>query len=189
MHAWQVDFAVWCSYKYLNAGPGAAGGAFIHQNHIHQQDLFRLGGWWGNDEGTRFNMEKGYVPKPDANGWNLSTAQVFNMVGLKASMDIFKDTSILDIRSKSIRLTGYLEYLLDKLSPPGMQIITPKDPQQRGAQLSLLFGKEGKEIHSKLANEGILADYREPGVIRVAPAPMYNSFEEVFRFYEVFLQL
>jgi kynureninase len=185
LHNWNADFAVWCSYKYLNAGPGAASGVYIHAKYANDKNYGRLGGWWGNDERTRFKMEKGFKPKAGAGGWQLSTAQVMNMVALKASLKLFEDAGIKNIRKKSILLTGYLEFLLQQLSNVKFEIITPADPQQRGAQLSLYFRRDAKAIHQKLADNAVIADYREPGVIRVAPAPLYNSFKEVYRFYEI----
>ena len=185
LHEWDVDFAVWCSYKYLNGGPGAAGGAYVHEHYAQDADRIRMGGWWGNDEATRFKMEKGFIAKPDASGWNISTAQVFNMVALKASLELFEKTNMEAIRTKSFELTAYLEFLLQQLSTISFEIITPEEPERRGAQLSLYFKEKGKEIHQKMIDSGIIVDYREPGVIRVAPAPLYNSFEDVFRFYEI----
>lgn len=185
LHTWDVDFAVWCSYKYLNGGPGATGGAYVHERYASDKEHIRLGGWWGNEESTRFRMEKGFIPKPDANGWNLSTAQVFNMVALKSSLEIFDKTNMEELHSKSKELTAYLEFLLSLIPNIGLEIITPSQPHQRGAQLSLYFPEKGKQIHQKMLDAGIIVDYREPGVIRVAPAPLYNSFEEVFRFYEI----
>lgn len=185
LHDWDVDFAVWCSYKYLNGGPGAVGGAYVHERYAKNSSQKRLGGWWANDEKTRFLMKKGFEPKPDANGWNLSTAQVFNMVALKASLEIFERTSIQDLRKKSIELTGYLEYAIHGLPHIHPQVITPIDPAKRGAQLSLYFPENGREIFERMIQEGIIVDYREPGVVRVAPAPLYNSFEDVFRFKEL----
>lgn len=185
LHAWNVDFAVWCSYKYLNAGPGAVGGVFIHTNHAANTGTPRLGGWWGNEEKERFKMEKGFVPKANASGWNLSTAQVFNTVALKASLELFDQAGMTAIRKKSIALTAYLEFLLKQLTNISFEIITPEDPEQRGAQLSLFFNSQGKAIHNKMMESGIIVDYREPGVIRVAPAPLYCSFEDVYRFYEI----
>ena len=185
LNAWNVDFAVWCSYKYLNAGPGAVGGVFVHEKHATNIDTPRLGGWWGNDEATRFKMEKGFVAKPTASGWNMSTSQVFNTVCLKASLSIFEEAGIQNLRSKSIALTGYLAYLLEQLSALSFTLITPSDPNQRGAQLCLFFEEKGKEIYQKMKDHGIVVDYREPGVIRVAPAPLYCSFEDVYRFYEI----
>ena len=184
LHKWNVDFAVWCSYKYLNAGPGAVSGIFIHTKHAGNKNMQRLGGWWGNAESTRFKMKKGFQPKTGVDGWQLSTAQVFNMVSLKASLGIFEKAGIRNLRKKSILLTAYLEYLLNQLTNLKFEIITPAHPLQRGAQLSLYFKEKGKEIHQALSSKGIIVDYREPGVIRVAPAPLYNSFKEVYRFYE-----
>lgn len=185
LHNWNVDFAVWCSYKYLNAGPGAVGGVFVHERFSKDTAIQRLGGWWGNDEKTRFKMEKGFLPKTGAAGWNLSTAQVFNTVCLKASLELFEEAGMDRLRTKSIRLTGYLASLLHQLPNLTFEIITPAAPEDRGAQLSLYFRQKGKEIHNKMIENGIIVDYREPGVIRVAPAPMYCSFADVYRFYEI----
>jgi kynureninase len=185
LHAWNVDFAVWCSYKYLNGGPGAVGGVFVHQKHAQNVALNRMAGWWGNDEKSRFKMEKGFHAKPDASGWCLSTSQVFNTVCLKASLEMFEEAGIENIRNKSIALTGYLEYLLHQLPHLDFEIITPSNPLERGAQLSLFFKEKGREIHDKMIASGIIVDYREPGVIRVAPAPLYCSFQDVYRFCEI----
>ncbi|MES2371264.1 MAG: kynureninase [Bacteroidota bacterium] len=185
LHYWKVDFAVWCSYKYLNAGPGAVGGVYVNEYFASDVRTPRLGGWWGNDEKTRFKMEKGFIPKTNAGGWNISTAQVFNMVCLKASLELFDKAGIEKLRAKSMRLTAYLEYLLHQLPNLQFEIITPVDAESRGAQLSLYFTERGREIHDKMIESGIIVDYREPGVIRVAPSPMYCSFEDVYRFYEI----
>ncbi|MCW3088364.1 MAG: kynU [Sediminibacterium sp.] len=185
LHDWKVDFAAWCSYKYLNGGPGAVGGVYVHEHFATDVRTPRLGGWWGNDEKTRFKMEKGFIPKTNASGWNISTAQVFNTVCLKASLEMFDKAGIEKLRSKSVQLTGYLEYLLHQLPNIHFEIITPADAESRGAQLCLYFTEQGKEIHTKMLDNGIVVDYREPGVIRVAPSPMYCSFEDVYRFYEI----
>nr|WP_294994402.1 kynureninase [uncultured Sediminibacterium sp.] len=185
LHDIDADFAVWCSYKYLNAGPGAIGGVFVHEKHASNAATPRLAGWWGNDEQTRFKMEKGFIPKTNATGWNISTSQVFNTVCLKASLELFETAGIDRLRKKSIHLTAYLEYLLKELKHINFEIITPADPEQRGAQLCLYFKENGRAIHDKMISSGIIVDYREPGVIRVAPAPMYCSFEDVYRFYEI----
>lgn len=185
LHDWKVDFAVWCSYKYLNAGPGAVGGVYVNEYFANDVRTPRLGGWWGNDEKTRFKMEKGFIPKTNAGGWNISTAQVFNMVCLKASLELFDRAGMKKLRVKSVDLTAYLEYLLHQLPNLKFEIITPVDAESRGAQLSLYFKEQGKEIHDKMIESGIIVDYREPGVIRVAPAPMYCSFVDVYRFYEI----
>jgi len=185
LHDWDVDFAVWCSYKYLNGGPGAVGGAYIHERYAGDRDYTRLGGWWGNEEATRFKMEKGFIAKSNASGWNMSTSQVFNMTALKASLRDFEEAGIERLRTKSLQLTAWLEFLLGQLKNIPFNIITPTDPARRGAQLSLFFQERGKEIHQRMTDAGIIVDYREPGVIRVAPAPLYNSFEDVFRFYQI----
>ena len=185
LHDWNVDFAVWCSYKYLNAGPGAVGGVFVHEKHAANVDINRMAGWWGNDEKLRFKMEKGFVPKPDASGWCVSTSQVFNTVCLKASLEIFEEAGMENIRAKSVQLTAYLEFLLNQIPNFNFEIITPVDANQRGSQLSLYFRENGKAIHDKMIANGIIVDYREPGVIRVAPAPLYCGYEDVYRFYEI----
>lgn len=185
LHEWEVDFAAWCSYKYLNAGPGAVGGVYVHERYASNPQTPRLGGWWGNDEKERFKMEKGFIPKTNASGWNISTAQVFNTVALKASLELFDNAGMERLRAKSVQLTAYLEYLLHQLPNLAFEIITPADAAERGAQLSLYFSERGKEIHNKMIESGIIVDYREPGVIRVAPAPMYVSFADVYRFYEI----
>jgi kynureninase len=185
LHDWKVDFAVWCSYKYLNGGPGAVGGAFIHEKHARNRNQQRLGGWWGNEEATRFKMEKGFEPKGRAEGWQLSTAQVFNMVALKASLELFESAGMAALRDKSIKLTNYLEFLLKQIVNINFEIITPKNCKERGAQLSLLFHDRGKDIQQKMTDAGIIVDWREPGVIRISPAPLYNSFGDVFHFYEI----
>lgn len=185
LHDWEVDFAVWCSYKYLNGGPGAVGGAFIHERHARDIDRQRLGGWWGNEESTRFKMEKGFKPKSRAEGWQISTAQVFNMVALKASLELFESAGMAALRDKSIKLTNYLEFLLKHIENIKFEIITPKNCKERGAQLSLLFHDKGREIQQKMTDAGIIVDWREPGVIRISPAPLYNSYGDVFHFYEI----
>jgi kynureninase len=189
MHDWGADFAVWCSYKYLNGGPGAVGGAYIHERFSSDPSLPRLGGWWGNDETSRFEMQKGFIPKPDAEGWSMSTAQVFNMVSLKASLALFEEAGIERLQAKSRRLTGYLYDLLQKLAGGRLEIITPADPERRGAQLSVFLGEKAKDIQQQLIARGVVTDFREPGVIRISPAPLYNSFEDVFRFSQILGQL
>jgi kynureninase len=185
LHDWKVDFAVWCSYKYLNGGPGAVGGAFVHEKHARNRNQQRLGGWWGNEEATRFKMEKGFEPKGRAEGWQLSTAQVFNMVALKASLELFESAGMAALRDKSIKLTNYLEFLLKQIENINFEIITPKNCKERGAQLSLLFHDRGKDIQQKMTEAGLIVDWREPGVIRISPAPLYNSYGDVFHFYEI----
>ncbi len=185
LHNWDVDFACWCSYKYLNSGPGGVGGIFVHEKHGNNPDTPRLAGWWGNDESSRFKMKKGFVPAQGAASWQMSNAPVFNMVSHKASLDIFDKLTIEKLREKSLQLTAYLEFLLSQLSHLKFEIITPKEPHRRGAQLSMLFAEKGKEVFEHLEKNGVIADWREPNVIRVAPVPMYNSFEDVYKLYEV----
>ena len=189
LHDWKVDFACWCSYKYLNSGPGGVAGAFIHQAH-ESADLPRLAGWWGHNKEVRFKMEKGFVPMKGAEGWQLSNAPVLSMAACKASLDIFDEVGMEALATKRDALTGYLEFLIDELnSRQGkyqLEIITPRDKKQRGAQLSLLaHGGDAKSFFNRLTKEGVIADWREPNVIRVAPAPLYNSFEDVYRLVEV----
>lgn len=185
LHDWNVDFAVWCSYKYLNGGPGAVGGVFIHEKFTQDISTQRMAGWWGNEENIRFKMEKGFIPKTNASGWNISTAQVFNTVCLKASLEVFDAAGMQAIRAKSLQLTSWLEFLLLQLTNLQFEIITPTDANARGAQLSLYFAQNGKAIQEAMLQKGIIVDYREPGVIRVAPAPLYCSYSDVFKFYEI----
>ncbi|MEZ5047376.1 MAG: kynureninase [Chitinophagaceae bacterium] len=185
LHDWQVDFACWCSYKYLNAGPGAVGGFYIHEKHIKNPKTFRLAGWWGYDEKTRFDMKKGFKPMKNAGSWQMSNAQVFNMASLRASLDIFDQVHMSDLVEKSMLLTSYTELLLSQIKHLKFEIITPTNPLERGCQLSLLFKSKGKIVFDTLTKCGVIADWRKPNVIRIAPVPLYNSFEDVYRFYEI----
>ena len=184
LHDWGVDFAVWCSYKYLNSGPGSNSGVFIHEKHASDPDLPRFAGWWGHDEKERFLMQKGFKPSPGADGWQVSNANILPLAAQRASLDMFAEAGMEALRQKSLRLTGYLEFLIQEVSSQEnrLQIITPSDPQQRGCQLSLFVEKNGRELFDKISKAGVVADWREPNVIRVAPTPMYNSFTDVFRF-------
>lgn len=189
MHDWEVDFACLCSYKYLNSGPGGVGAIYVHEKWGNDPSVLRLAGWWGNEESSRFEMKKGFIPAKGARSWQMSNAPVFNMVGLKASLDIMDNTSMTDLRKKSRMLTAYLEYLLKSLTHLSFTIITPEDPDKRGAQLSLLFQKDGKKVFNALTDAGVIADWREPDVIRIAPVPLYNTFAEAYRFYEILMGL
>jgi kynureninase len=189
LHDWDVDFATWCSYKYLNSGPGGVSGVFVHERWADKPELPRLGGWWGHEEGSRFQMKKGFKPAYGAAGWQLSNAQILPMAVHKASLDIFDEVGMQALRAKSDQLTAFLEFLIldnmAKASDCSFTIITPSDPTQRGAQISMLALKEGKSLFEKILANGIIADWREPNVIRIAPVPLYNTYEEVFRFVEV----
>ncbi|MEP3389226.1 MAG: kynureninase [Reichenbachiella sp.] len=191
LHDDQVDFAVWCSYKYLNSGPGSVSGVFVHERHSKKPDLPRFAGWWGHDESQRFQMKKGFVPMEGADAWQLSNVNVLPSAAHLASLEIFSEAGIENLRKKSIELTGYMEFLLNELNgeEEKIQIITPADPKQRGAQLSLCLAHGGKDLFNKLGENGIIADWREPNVIRVAAVPMYNSFEDVWRFVDLLKKL
>jgi len=184
LHDWDVDFATWCSYKYLNSGPGGVSGVFIHQKHHNNPDIPRFAGWWGHDEKTRFKMDKTFVPIASAAGWQMSNAQILPMAAHWASLEIFEEVGMEALRRKSEKLTSYLEQLLDE-GDFGFEIITPRDVSQRGCQLSLLTGDNGKELFKKLQAHGVIADWREPNVIRIAPVPLYNSYEDCWRFVEI----
>jgi kynureninase len=185
LHDWDVDFAVWCSYKYLNAGPGAVAGAFVHERHATNTKLSRLAGWFGNDPNTRFrlHLEAEFVPVPSADGWQISNPPIFAMAPLRASLAIFDDAGGMEpLRAKSIRLTNYLEFLLTEIGSKKFTVITPRNPDERGCQLSILAHEHPKELFSKLQAADVKCDFREPNVIRVAPTPLYNTFHEVWRF-------
>ena len=185
LHDWGADFACWCSYKYLNSGPGGVGGAFVHRHHGNNPKIFRLAGWWGNEEETRFKMKKGFFPQQGAASWQMSNAPVFNMIAHRASLDIYDKAGMAALREKSLNLTAYLEFLLGELKTLPFSVITPREPQQRGCQISMLFHERGREVFDALTDAGIVADWREPDVIRVAPVPLYNTYEDVYRLYEV----
>ena len=185
LHEWKVDFACWCSYKYLNSGPGGVGGVYVHEKYGNDPYFFRLAGWWGNDEKTRFKMQKGFVPQKGAASWQMSNAPVFNMVAHNASLDVFDKAGMKELQDKSRKLTGYLEFLLRQITHLKFEIITPSDPARRGAQISMLFAERGREVFDHLTENGVIADWREPNVIRVAPVPLYNTFEDVYMLYEM----
>ncbi len=178
LHGWDVDFAAWCSYKYLNGGPGGVAGAFVHERHASDTSLPRFAGWWGNDPATRFRMDPVFVPVPTADAWQLSNAPVLPMAVLDESLAIFREAGMDRLRAKSRGLTAYLEYLIRE-NLPGITVITPSHPDERGCQLSLIV-PGGKGLHRHLEERGVVTDWREPDVIRVAPVPLYNSFEDVY---------
>jgi kynureninase len=191
LHDWNVDFAVWCSYKYLNAGPGAVAGAFVHERHATNRSLPRLAGWFGNDPNTRFrlHLEPEFIPVASADGWQISNPPVLSMAPLRASLAIFDEAGGMEsLRTKSVRLTSYLEFLLSEIGSKKFDIITPRDPNGRGCQLSILAHEHPKQSHEQLVAAGVKCDFREPNVIRVAPTPLYNTFHDVWRFATILVE-
>jgi kynureninase len=187
LHDWQVDFAVWCSYKYLNSGPGAVAGCFVHETHGRNVGLPRLAGWWGNDPATRFQMhlQSEFVPRPGADGWQVSNPPILALAPLRASLSLFEEAGLPALRAKSELLTSYLLDLLDRLPVGRFEVLTPRDPAQRGCQISLLVHDRPQDLVRALEAEGVVCDFREPNVIRVAPVPLYNTFKEVWTFAQV----
>lgn len=187
LHDWDVDFACWCSYKYLNSGPGGVSGVYIHQKHIADKSIQRFAGWWGHTKETRFRMEKGFEPIPTAEGWQLSNAPVLSMAAHKASLDIFTEAGMKNLFVKGQLLSDYLMFILADINASSnekvIEVITP--PHAKGCQVSMLMLKKGKEIFDALKQNGVLADWREPNVIRVAPVPLYNTFTDVFMFGQI----
>jgi len=188
LHDWQVDFAAWCHYKYGNAGPGAPAGLFVHEKHLGPEPLPRLGGWWGNDPATRFRMQLDpeFVPRADAAGWQLSCPSALAMAPLGPALDLLSEAGTGPLRDKSVRLTAYLEWLLDTWLPDpdsgdSWELLTPRDPERRGAQLSLRILRDPAGFRDRLQAAGVMADFREPDVVRLAPAPLFNSFLDVWR--------
>ena len=180
LHNSGVDFAAWCTYKYLNAGPGSLGGVFVHERYAHDKTLKRFAGWWGQNKDTRFDMRKPLDLIPGAEGWQLSNPPILSMAAIKASLDLFNEVGMDALRQKSVQLTAYLEYLINNLDHPDVEIISPKDPAQRGCQLSIRVKNTDQTLHKRLTENQVITDWREPGVIRCAPVPFYNSFEDVF---------
>jgi kynureninase len=188
LHDWNVDFACWCSYKYMNSGPGGVAGVFVHEKH-HRENLPRLAGWWGHDKDNRFKMEKGFRPIPSAEGWQLSNAPVLSMAAHKASLDIFSAAGMDNLIAKSKLLTGFLEFIINDINQAILnsgdnrilEIITPDNPDERGCQLSIIAHGRGKELYQQLISKAIIVDWREPNVIRIAPVPLYNSFMDVYK--------
>jgi kynureninase len=184
LHDWNMDFACWCSYKYLNSGPGSVAGAFVHQRHLGK-DLPLFAGWWGHDKAERFKMERTFRPMPTAEAWQVSNAPVFSMAVHRVALEQFDRAGIARLRAKSEQLTGYLAFIIAEVAKDtdtDLEVITPNDPAQRGCQLSILAHGHGKALFNRLTDRGVVADWREPNVIRVAPVPMYNNFEDVHRF-------
>ena len=186
LHDWGPDFAAWCSYKYLNGGPGCIAGCFVHERHARSPDLPRLAGWWGHDEQSRFEMGENFQPMPGAEGWQLSNPPILSLAALRASLDIFHEAGMERLRAKSVSLTSYLEFLLKQDASRKFSVITPSGSGQRGSQLSIQIFQNGKSLCARLASEGVLGDWREPDIFRVAPVSLYNSYQDVFRFAQRF---
>lgn len=184
LHETGADFAVWCTYKYLNGGPGSLGGCFVHERHANNEKLNRFAGWWGHNKKTRFNMRQEFDALPGAEGWQLSNPPILSMAAIRASLDTFAEAGFENLRKKSEKLTGYLEFLLDEMKNDAINVITPRNPKERGCQLSIQVKNADKKLHTKLTEAGVISDWREPDVIRIAPTPLYNSFEDVFKFAE-----
>jgi kynureninase len=186
LHDWDVDFAAWCTYKYLNSSPGGVSGMFVHERHANNPNLPRFAGWWGHDKDVRFKMEPGFRPMEGAEGWQLSNAPILGMAAHLASLTIFDEVGMKAISQKRDDLTAYLEFIINAISASSekvnFEIITPSDKTKRGAQLSILAHGQGKDLFDALTKSGVVADWREPNVIRVAPAPLYNSYEDVYHF-------
>ena len=190
LHRWNVDFAAWCTYKYLNSGPGSVAGAFVHRRHHANPALPRLTGWWGHDKATRFRMENRFVPIPTAEAWMVSNSTILSLAAIRASLELFGEAGgIAPLREKSLKLTGYLRFLIETRLKGAIDIITPREPSAHGCQLSLSIKDDarvaGRGIFEKIERAGVSCDWREPNVIRVAPTPLYNNFSEVFRFVQI----
>lgn len=181
LHDSGVDFAAWCTYKYLNAGPGSLGGLFVHEKHAYNKELPRFSGWWNHNKETRFNMRQPFDVMPGAEGWQLSNPPILSMAAIKASLDMFAEVGMEALRRKSEKLTGYFEFLINRIDSDSIKIITPNNPTERGCQLSIQVKNADKSLHRKLTENNIITDWREPDVIRCAPVPMYNRFEDVYR--------
>jgi kynureninase len=186
LHDWGPDFAAWCSYKYLNGGPGCVAGCFVHERHSRAWDIPRFAGWWGHDEKTRFQMGPQFQPMAGAEGWQLSNPPIMALAPLRASMEIFSEAGMERLRSKSVALTGYMEFLLRQKASSKFSLITPPEEQRRGAQLSIRLEHRGRDLRDRLAAEGVIGDWREPDTFRVAAVPLYNSYQDVYRFVECF---
>ena len=185
LHNSGVDFAAWCTYKYLNSGPGSLSGIFVHEKHAHNKELPRFAGWWNHNKETRFNMRMPFDVMSGAEGWQLSNPPILSMAPIRASLEMFEEVGMDALREKSIKLTGFLEFLMQELGSDVVRIITPKNPEERGCQLSISVKNANKALHQALMDKHVITDWREPNVIRCAPAPMYNSFEDVFRMVEI----
>lgn len=184
LHDSGADFAVWCTYKYLNSGPGSLGACFVHERHAYNKNLNRFTGWWSHNKKTRFNMRHEFDLLPGAEGWQLSNPPILSMAAIRASLDIFNEVGIDKLVEKSKKLTGYFEYLINCIDSGRIRVITPSNPDERGCQLSVQVKNADKTLHDKLMKAGVITDWREPDVIRCAPVPLYNSFEDVYKMVE-----
>jgi kynureninase len=184
LHDWDIDFAAWCTYKYLNSGPGSLAGLFVHEKHANSKNLNRFAGWWNHNKETRFNMRQPFDVIPGAEGWQLSNPPILSMAAIKASLDMFKEVGMDAIRRKSEKLTGYFEFLINEFENDKIKVITPTNPKERGCQLSIQIKDADKKLHQKLTHVNIITDWREPDVIRCAPVPLYNTFQDVYHMVE-----
>ena len=185
LNEWKVDFATWCSYKYLNSGPGGVSGYYINEDHVTNEEIPRFAGWWGHNKEDRFKMPDKFSPIPTAESWQLSNAPVISMAAHLASLELFEKAGMQNLRSKSIQLTNFLEFIINEInkdSTINLEIITPKNEAERGCQLSIVAHGAEKKLFTELTNQGVVSDWREPNVIRIAPVPLYNNFEDVYRF-------
>ena len=185
LHNSGADFAVWCTYKYMNSGPGSIGGCFVHERHADNDTLDRMAGWWGHNKEERFLMDPKFDPIYGAEGWQQSNAPILSMAPIRASMELFMDAGFQNLRAKSVQLTNYLEYLVNNIEGDRINIITPKDPKDRGCQLSLAVKNAEKSLFEAISAKGVIADWREPDVIRVAPVPLYNSYMDCWNFVQI----
>lgn len=192
LHDWNIDFAAWCSYKYLNSGPGSIAGIYVHEKH-HLSDLPRLQGWWGNASKNRFKMERNFISSGTAESWQLSNAPVFSMAVHRASLELFNQAGMKNLVDKSKKLTGYLLYLINEINAQAkeeiLKVLTPPDESDRGCQVSIVVKQNGKALFEAISKKGVIADWREPDVIRIAPVPLYNSFKDVYDFYVILKQI
>ncbi len=185
LHESGVDFAAWCTYKYLNSGPGSLAGLFVHEKHAENKDLPRFSGWWNHNKETRFNMRQPFDVMAGAEGWQLSNPPILSMAAIRSSLDLFDAIGMDALREKSVKLTGYFEFLINEIKTDRIKIITPANPEERGCQLSIQVKNADKGLHQELMKHHVITDWREPDVIRCAPVPMYNSFEDVYRMVEI----
>ena len=184
LHESGADFAIWCTYKYLNSGPGSLAGCFVHERHANNKDLNRFTGWWSHNKQTRFKMRDEFDVIPGAEGWQMSNPPILSMAAIKASLDMFDKVGLQKLIKKSKKLTGYLEFLINELEDQRIKIITPKNPDERGCQLSIQVKNSDRSLHDKLTRAGVICDWREPDVIRIAPVPLYNSYQDVYHMVE-----